>query len=54
MFCVILNLSMQKSIQQTSHCNHTIVTEISQLLKITLTRYLIEPKLNMSNRLMVP
>jgi hypothetical protein len=32
----MLNLSIQKSIQQTSHCNYTIVTEICQLLKITL------------------
>ena len=35
-FCDILNLSIQKSIQQTSYCNYTIVTEICQLLKITL------------------
>ena len=35
-FCDILDLSIQKSIEQTSHCNYTIVTEICQLLKITL------------------
>ena len=36
MFCDILNLIIQTSIQQTSHYNYTILTEICQLLKITL------------------
>ena len=35
-FCDILSLSIQKSIQQTSHYNYTILTEICQLLKITI------------------
>jgi hypothetical protein len=35
-FCDILILSIQRSIQQASHYNYTIVTEICQLLKISL------------------
>ena len=35
-FVDILDLNIQKSIKQTSHCNYTIVTEICQRLNITL------------------